>query len=324
VSPTLASSPSLRRRAFLAARDALSRARGKRDLEEPLPAPVPDTLAISQSEARRQDETPVALEHTPSPAPKNEFEVAPPQSDFAAYARFASPMRANPYSDFDDTEREIYLASHINVVAGAEAIVSLVRAVRHIVKNNIAGAFVECGVYRGGNIEVMIRTLQTLGVDDRDIFLYDTFAGMPRPDVVDDAGLDNEMKQTWEAHRNEADGNAGSNWMRAGIDLVRERLAPLGYPLNRLHFVKGLVEDTIPSVVPQAIALLRLDTDFYSSTKHELVHLYPLLAHGGVLIIDDYGAMPGCRRAVDEYNEEHGLHWYLSRLDAHVRLVIKP
>jgi len=112
--------------------------------------------------------------------------------------------------------------------------------------------------------------------------------------------------------------------MRAGIDVVRRMIEPLGYPPERLHFVKGMVEDTIPTVMPPEIALLRLDTDFYSSTKHELVHLYPRLASGGVLIIDDYGAMPGCRRAVDEYAAEYQLRWFLTRLDAHVRLLVKP
>jgi O-methyltransferase len=257
-------------------------------------------------------------------APSVDVETAPPQSDFAAYAHFASPLRANPYADFDDAEREIYLKAHLNLCGSVEAIVSLIRAVRYIVENKIPGALIECGVFMGGNIEVMIRTLQTLGVADRDIFLYDTFAGVPRPDATDDVGLDDELKRIWDVFRTDADGNAGSDWMRAGIDVVRRRIEPLGYPPERLHFVKGMVEDTIPTVMPPEIALLRLDTDFYYSTKHELVHLYPRLASGGVLIIDDYGAMPGCRRAVDEYAAEHQLRWFLTRLDAHVRLLVKP
>ena len=96
----------------------------------------------------------------------------------------------------------------------------------------------------------------------RDIFLYDTFAGMPRPDATDDVGLDNELRRISDIHRTDADGDAGSDWMRAGIDVVRQKLEPLGYPLERLHFVKGMVEDTIPAVMPPEIALLQLDTDF--------------------------------------------------------------
>jgi O-methyltransferase len=112
--------------------------------------------------------------------------------------------------------------------------------------------------------------------------------------------------------------------MRVDVDTVRQRLEPLGYPLERLHFVKGMVEKTIPRRAPAEIALLRLDTDFYASTKHELVHLYPRLNPGGVLIIDDYGGLPGCRRAVDEYAAEHRLRWFLHRVDANVvRMVVK-
>jgi O-methyltransferase len=329
-----AHSPSLSRLVFLAARLAIARTLGKHNWEEPQPASLPEGLRAPQSDAlpAPPDETPSVLQdetsadsqiETPS-APTVEVETAPPQSDFAAYARFVSPLRANPYADLNDAEREIYLKAHLNLCGSVEAIVSLIRAVRYVVENKIPGALIECGVFMGGNIEVIIRTLQTLGVADRDIFLYDTFAGMPRPNTTDDVGLDNKLKRIWDIHRTDADGDAGSDWMRAGVDVVRQRIEPLGYPPERLHFVKGMVEDTIPAVVPPAIALLRLDTDFYSSTRHELVHLYPRLASGGVLIIDDYGAMPGCRRAVDEYAAEHQLRWFLTRLDAHVRLLVKP
>ena len=112
--------------------------------------------------------------------------------------------------------------------------------------------------------------------------------------------------------------------MRASLETVRQRLSRLRYPDDRLHFVQGMVEQTIPAVVPDQIPLLRLDTDFYSSTKHELEHLYPRLSAGGVLIIDDYGAMPGSRIATDEYATAHATGWFLHRVDAHVRLTIKP
>ena len=136
---------------------------------------------------------------------------------------------------------------------------------------------------------------------------------MPRPDATDDVGVNNELRRIWDIHRTDADGDAGSDRMRAGIDLVRQIVEPLGYPPERLHFVEGMVDDTIPTVMPSEIALVRFDTDFYSSMKHELVHLYPRLASSGVLIIGDYGAMPG-RRAVDEYSAEHQLRWFLTRL----------
>ena len=87
--------------------------------------------------------------------------------------------------------------------------------------------------------------------------------------------------------------------------------------------VPGLVEDTVPSQAPEVIALLRLDTDWYKSTWHELEHLYPRLSVGGVLIIDDYGHWEGARRAVDEFIEAKGLRLFLSRIDYTGRLAIK-
>jgi O-methyltransferase len=84
-----------------------------------------------------------------------------------------------------------------------------------------------------------------------------------------------------------------------------------------------MVEDTLPDQAPERIALLRLDTDWYASTKHELEQLYPRLAEGGVLIVDDYGHYEGARRAVDEYFRAAGEPVLLNRIDFSGRLVIK-
>ncbi len=112
--------------------------------------------------------------------------------------------------------------------------------------------------------------------------------------------------------------------LRGTQDHVREVVSASGYPADRFVFVEGLVEDTLPATRPDSIALLRLDTDLYSSTYHELVHLYPLLSDGGILIIDDYGAFRGARIATDRYIEENRLPLFLSRIDETVRLVVKP
>jgi hypothetical protein len=113
-------------------------------------------------------------------------------------------------------------------------------------------------------------------------------------------------------------------WGYSPIEDVRRNLLGTGYPTDRLHFVKGKVEDTIPGETPEQIALLRLDTDWYGSTKHEMQHLYPLVAQGGVLIVDDYGHWQGARSAVDEYLATNGIHLLLNRTDASGRLAIKP
>ena len=244
------------------------------------------------------------------------------QAEFEKWANARNPLQGRIYADYTAFEIDA-LKRTADVCASSEAMVALLRAVDHVVRHRIPGALIECGVFTGGNIELMIRALQHLKIADRDIYAYDTFAGMPRPQAIDDEGLGGAIRASWEAHRLDADGDSGSTWMRASLEAVRERIGRLGYPKERIHFVKGLVEDTIPAVAPERIAILRLDTDFYSSTKHELRHLYPRLSPGGVLIIDDYGAMPGSRIATDEYGTENDTRWLLHRVDAHVRLVLK-
>jgi hypothetical protein len=108
-----------------------------------------------------------------------------------------------------------------------------------------------------------------------------------------------------------------------GLEQVQAVVDRSGYPTELVRLVPGRVEDTVPRHAPGQIALLRLDTDWYESTRHELEHLYPRLASGGVIIVDDYGHWEGCRRAVDEYFGEHGEPLLLTRLDYTGRMAIK-
>ncbi len=201
---------------------------------------------------------------------------------------------------------------------GPECIYTLIEATRYVVQNNIPGAFVECGVFRGGSVLAMARTLVEMNRTDRDIWLYDTFEGMPAP-TEDDfriRGGSSAMPKFTALQKGE-----GSDWCAESLDVVRQRVYATKYPQDRFRFVQGKVEDTIPETIPDQIALLRLDTDWYESTKHELVHLWPRLAVGGVLIIDDYGHWAGARKAVDEFFEDQVV--FLNRIDFSARIVIK-
>ena len=103
-----------------------------------------------------------------------------------------------------------------------------------------------------------------------------------------------------------------------------ENLILTNYPINNFQLIKGKVEDTLPGIMlPDSISLLRLDTDFYESTLHELKHLYPLLSKNGVLIIDDYGHWQGCKQAVDEYFDKENISLLLNRIDYTGRVAIK-
>jgi hypothetical protein len=115
-----------------------------------------------------------------------------------------------------------------------------------------------------------------------------------------------------------------SVWCLANLDDVKLTMSNSQFPAANIHYVEGKVEDTIPVTVPSGpIALLRLDTDWYTSTKHELIHLYPSLSESGIMIIDDYGHWEGCRKAVDEYFAEQKQTIFLHRIDYTGRLAIK-
>ena len=162
-------------------------------------------------------------------------------------------------------------------MTGHDRLQALIDAVRYVVVNDVPGDFAECGVWRGGSVVAMIHTLQDLGVHDRDIHLYDTFEGMTEPTGHDVSALDPPAQATWEA----AQAHGGRAWNELfdaqtfNEEAVRATLAATGYPTERLHLVRGPVEETIPGRSPASLALLRLDTDWYESTRHELTHLYP-------------------------------------------------
>lgn len=228
-------------------------------------------------------------------------------------------------STVNDDEREIIERARPYTMVSDERLVACVDAAAHIVRGGVQGALVECGVWKGGSILAMVLTLQRLGATDRDIFLFDTFQGMTEPTEADTSDWDGSALATWrESHTSS---RKPWDWLFRNdvfnLSDVKKVIYGTGYPRERIRFVVGRVEETVPSEAPETIALLRLDTDWYESTKHELVHLYPRLSSGGVLIVDDYGHWEGCRRAVDEYFAESARPILLSRSDYTGRMGVK-
>lgn len=194
-----------------------------------------------------------------------------------------------------------------------------IQATRHIERNHIPGDIVECGVWRGGNLVIAGLLKKSLGFD-RQIWAFDTFAGMTAPTAADFKPADDVDVPKKFASLNRDNHNA---WCMASEEEVLQNFHDrVG---NRdFRRVKGPVEETLAKTEnqPDRIAILRLDTDFYESTKAELDVLYPRLSKGGVLIVDDYGEWAGARKAVDEYfgDQPVWLHYVTST----VRLMIKP
>ncbi|HVY08724.1 MAG TPA: TylF/MycF/NovP-related O-methyltransferase [Mycobacteriales bacterium] len=224
----------------------------------------------------------------------------------------------------DADEQRIIAEVRDYTMVSAERLVAIMDAVKYVIDRRINGSFVECGVWRGGSIMTMIKTLQHLGVSDRDVYLYDTFEGMTEPSAADTSPFEQPAHDTWQST---PQGERAWSWAFDpaiyGLELVRDVVLRTGYPADRVHFVQGPVEETLPGTTPTSVALLRLDTDWYESTLHELTHLYPLMPAGGVLIIDDFGHWDGARRAVTEYFSSSADPILLTRTDYTGRMGIK-
>ena len=222
--------------------------------------------------------------------------------------------------DFDQATRELIEYAQPYTMTSMERLFALRRSVEYIAQYGIPGDIVECGVWKGGSMMAVARTLIELGVTDRMLYLFDTFEGMPSPTAVD---KEFSGRAAFDVLRR-ADKKTSKVWGCCPLDEVRRVMRSTGYADDKVVFVKGKVEETVPNCAPKEIAILRLDTDWYESTYHELKHLYPRLSVGGVLIIDDYGHWEGAKRAVDEYIAEENLRLLLHRIDYTGRICVKP
>lgn len=220
----------------------------------------------------------------------------------------------------DEDDVKIIRAVQPFTLTRPERIYAIIQAVKYVVKNGIEGDIVECGVWRGGSMMAAAMTLQAMGDTSRGLYLYDTFEGMPMPDVHD---VDLNGQPATKEFNQLSSSSQSSNWCYASLAEVENNLKSTGYPAENLHFMKGKVEETIPNTLPSGIALLRLDTDWYESTYHELKWLYPRLAYKGVLIVDDYGHWAGARKATDEYFEHNQIGMFLSCTDYSARIGVK-
>jgi O-methyltransferase len=215
------------------------------------------------------------------------------------------------YFGFDAATIKIIERVRPFTVTPPERIFALKNAVEYVIKNGISGDIVECGVWKGGSMMAAALTLMNLGVKRR-LCLFDTFTGLTAPTSVDRDiyGIAQDERAVGKGY--------------VPLEEVKANLQSTGYDEQLITYVKGPVEVTLPANAPATIAILRLDTDWYESTRHELQHLFPRLSGGGVLIIDDYGHFEGARQAVDEFIAANRLPLYLQRVDYSCRICVKP
>ena len=197
-------------------------------------------------------------------------------------------------------------------------------AIKYVVENEIPGDIIECGVHLGDKMVLVCRFLQNRQVRDRHVYLYDTFSGMTPPTPKDkkvtgplttNAGVVAKFEQSQKGTHND--------WCYGSKDVVMRNVLATGYPPDLIHCLEGDVLETLPNESHSKIALLRLDTDFYDSTLHELRHLYSRVVKGGVVIFDDYGSWQGQKDATDEFFRAEGLSPLLLRTCRKERVIIR-
>lgn len=203
--------------------------------------------------------------------------------------------------DFEPGFGEVYPHVKDITLTSVAKMYALYNACSYLTRAKVPGDIAECGVFRGGSSMLCALTLKKDGDTSRTIHMYDTYEGMP--DSTDkDVFLDGTT-------------TIPKGALYAGLEEVKTNMARTGYLADKLVYIKGMVENTLPAQAPEQLSLLRLDTDFHDSTYHAMVHLYPRLARGGVLVLDDYGSMQGARDAVLNYFQENDIHVLIHRIE---------
>ena len=216
---------------------------------------------------------------------------------------------------------EVIIQQSLTMVSPIRLATTL-KACRYVVESGLEGDFVECGVWRGGNGILAKAVFESLK-SEKQVYMFDTFTGMTAPEERDfDLWSGESALSTFLSN----DRGEHNEWCYASLEEVRQNCAQWGLDLKGIKFIKGDVLTTLNNPInkPKCISILRLDTDWYSSTKKELEELFPILVSGGILLIDDYGHWKGARQAVDEYFRNHNISQLLIRVDYTCRVMIKP
>lgn len=221
-----------------------------------------------------------------------------------------------------DNDKNIMSLVRPYTMTSSDRIWSLISSMNYINEANVLGDIVECGVWRGGSAMVIASKLNEFGRLDKKIWLYDTFQGMTEPSKFDVE--ENSAISAKELLLNSKKQEGNNVWCLASKDDVINNLSKTSFPLDLVEIIEGDVALTLDTKYPEKIALLRLDTDWYESTRKELEILFPRLAVGGVCIIDDYGHWQGARKAVDEYLNKNNIKVLMHKIDHTGRVFIKP
>jgi O-methyltransferase len=236
------------------------------------------------------------------------------------------PPRASPWRLFYSPIRTLLSRQHLQLVRrvsvemraegrdwpmGAETMIGLRRldnieqCIDQVIREGVPGDLIEAGVWRGGASIFMRAALSAYGETHRVVWVADSFQGLPKPDARRYPADKGDRHWTWPQ-------------LAVSVDEVRQNFARYGFLDDQVRFLVGWFRETLPAAPIEQLALLRVDADMYGSTLEALTYLYPKLSPGGFVIIDDYGELPGCRKAVDDFRAEYAITQEMRAIDASV------
>ncbi len=189
-----------------------------------------------------------------------------------------------------------------HTMVGIKRLKNIKYCMKEILTNNIPGDCIETGVWRGGSTILMRAILKAYGDLNRKVWVADSFAGLPPPNpekYPDDLGLDLSRM----------------SYLAVSLEQVKSNFRKYDLLDNQVIFLEGLFSETLPTAPIEHIALLRLDGDYYESTMDTLSNLYPKLSVGGFVIIDDFGAIGACAKAVHDYRRIHNIEEPIKEID---------
>ena len=223
---------------------------------------------------------------------------------YAAGALIVKPFGFELVRRIDPTERDEgrNFVSDADTMVGSRRLDNLHFCVLDVLRREVPGDLIETGVWRGGASIFMRAILNAYGITDRTVWLADSFQGLPKPDPVRyPADADDEL---WKASA-----------LAVSLDEVKANFEAYNLLDDQVRFLEGWFHDTLPTAPMRELAVLRLDGDLYESTMDALTALYQRLSVGGYVIVDDYGAMESCRKAVDDFRSRHGIADEIQRID---------
>jgi hypothetical protein len=189
-----------------------------------------------------------------------------------------------------------------HTMIGLKRLDNLQFCVEDVLANNIPGDFIEAGVWRGGATIFMRAILEAYGIENRIVWVADSFEGCPKPNA--------------EKYPQDVDSHLYTRKILAvSIDEVKANFQRYGLLDSQVRFLAGWFKDTLPQAPIKELAVIRLDGDLYESTMDALINLYPRLSKGGYLIVDDFGAVPGCKQAVEDFRKKYDIKEKIMEID---------